>query len=201
MIHDDTFCPPERTLLAPPKSALDTLPLLPYTPLMDSAVVSTQPSQLPDTRDDYTRAELEAVADDAFGTDSPERRLWAFLHDPAYLRTNASGLVQLAGFPPHMPTRDAGMVIADVFGKMSDRGYARVRAFQVMTGFTPDKVASTLAKLMDSEDERTAARCAETASKCLGMQQQRGVQVNVQVNTFLQPPAADPIVQRILDED
>ena len=160
---------------------------------------------IPDTHDDSTtdisRAELEAIADDALGTDTPPRKLWGYLNGGEAARTHAVALALRSGYPADRLTNTGiSAEIRRIIGLMSDRGISRAYAYRIMTGFTPAKVAETLAKCMDAEDDRVRVRAAEVSSKCLGMQtSDRGVTVNVGVSVRVQAPA-DPDVQAICDD-
>jgi hypothetical protein len=165
----------------------------------------------PDTTSDDTSglslAELDAIADDALGTDTPPRTLWALLTGSEAGRTSAYALCQRSGYTNLDPTsqwyiraQDVSGVCKGVIGRMSSRGIARARAYQLRTGMSPDKVADTLSRCMDSDNDGVATRAADTASKVLGMQQ-AGTHVNVQVNTQINVRTVDPLVAACVEDD
>ena len=139
--------------------------------------------------DEISRAELEAIADNILGPDTPARRLWASLHDPRMMdgRHRLSVLALRAGYqhddrsaPHFLRAVDTPPEVRRILGLIEDAGIARARASSIMTGLSAAGVMQTLSRLLKAEDHRVAVRAADVASKVLGMQQQqRGGGINV----------------------
>ncbi len=170
----------------------------------DIDIASSVPASPATDRDDpqeehLTVAQLDALADDALGEDTPARKLWHLLNTPEAGRVHYFALALRAGYP-NTSNADARAHIRSCIGKMSERGIARAYAYRIYTGMTPDKVAETLAKCMEQElDIKTAARAAETASKILGLQQ-TGPRISVNVGVVVSiPRAVAESVDRIIE--
>lgn len=127
----------------------------------------------PDTDTLATRAELEAVADNVLGPDTPARKAWTALHDPKapeYRNGSLIAILRQAGFP-RAGTLNATRIVNAIFGKMERAGCSRAYSLNVMAGLRADRVKACLARLIDQAEDRTAVRAADVASKVLGMQQ------------------------------
>jgi hypothetical protein len=160
--------------------------------IQSTATIDQPSADQPDDSADLTRAELEAIVDDCHGTDTPARKLWAYLHGPEAGRTSAYALAQRSGYNNNDPTSQwyvtsatVSQICRDIIGKVEGRGIARARAYQVMTDWTPARVARVLSGLLDSGDAKVAQRAADTSARCLGMMQSVAPQVNVNVGIVL----------------
>lgn len=165
---------------------LDTTP--PATPL-DSQ----------DTPNDITRAELIELARQTL--DDRQFNLFQILHTPACLdgHVHLSGLCNLAGYTN--VGQNACKIVREMFGKLERVGITRVRSFDVMVGFTPEKVKNGLGRLMGVENERVAVKAHDISSKIMGLQQS-GAHVSVNVGVVVQVPrTVSEAVDRVIDAD
>jgi len=142
--------------------------------------------------DGLTRAELEAIVDDIL---TPiQAAFWRKLHGPDAGRTAATTLAGHCGYTVTTPG-SIRQEVREIVGKIEERGVSRSRAFQIMTGFTRDRVAQVLSDLLDSDDEKVRAKVADTAARCLGM---GTVSSSVTVNVGVQINAR---IARLVDDD
>jgi len=172
---------------------------------MDPLAIPAQ-TQTDDTAD-ISRAELEALVDDTLGVDTPPRRMWTYLHGPEAGRTSAYALLQRSGYTNEDPssqwyvtTATVNHTCREIIGRVEARGIARARAYQVMTDWTPARVARVLSGLLNSDDSKTALKAADVSGRLLGMGT-ASPQVTVNVGVQVLSGRAGRLLRDALDDD
>jgi PII-like signaling protein len=166
---------------------------------MSNAIAPTNYQEIDKTteNEDITRAELDAIIDDTLTPQ--EATLYRLINSNEAGRTHLSAFVQRA-FGTHPTNAECSAMTKAIIGKMNDRGVSRACAFRILTGFTPEKVQSLLANLMDSsEDERVLAKVADTSARVLGMikgtnvniHNQLGIQINARTLQMVDEDTSD----------